>query len=174
MPRNETAQHKAAFLVWYEHDRNFAEICENLRTSDDTLRRWADKFGWQERADKLDIIATRKAERGAIDRKAKMIESQRITGFNLRTLGARWLREHENTAVESLKDAVTAIEKGFALERQAEGLPDWVLTIVNADDNELQDEYTQLLQRCQAAFSDPGGTDSTRFALAGNGEDEAG
>lgn len=174
MPRNETAQHKAAFLVWYEHDRGFAEICGLLRTSDDTLRRWADNFGWQERADKLDAIATRKAERGAIDRKAKMIEDQRKVAQAMRNYGAAYLAEKKSKTAESARDAIGLIKEGFALERQAEGLPDWVLTIVNADDASLQDEYAQLMQRCQTAFSDPGGTDAARTAPAGNGEGEAG
>ena len=151
MARQETARHYAAFEAWYEADRDFAKSCEILGISNSSARNYAEWFGWQERADKRDVSAAKKAERGAIDRKAKMIEFQRIAGFNMRTLGMRWLKENEKNAIENLGDAVKAIEKGFALERQAEGLPDWVLSIVSASDAELQDEYANLLRQCAAA-----------------------
>jgi len=154
MSRPETAYHRDIFELWYASRRNIATTCENLTQNRATIYRWAELFGWQERADRRDMEAARLAEADAIERRRLMIESQRQSGQLLRSLGTKYLiskRNNGGNAVDNVRDAVTAIEKGFALERQAEGMPDWVGKIISASDTELADEYTDFLRRAADA-----------------------
>lgn len=153
MAHRETSKHLEAFEFWYSANRDFRQTSLKITQPNRTIRDWANWFGWHERADKRDMQAASQAEREAIERKVKMIEDQRKAGQALRTLGVRFLAQNQDKAVSSLRDAISAIEKGFALERQAEGLPDWVGQILNATDDELRDRYNELLRLAPAESS---------------------
>lgn len=165
--RRENAKHLQAYEAWYDADRSFHKLTESYSETEKTLRNWADRYGWHERADKRDMEATAKAEREAISRRVKLIEDQRKAGQALRGRGMEYLAQNK---LEKARDAITAIDKGIALERQAEGLPDWIGTILNASDSDLY-ALEQALTRGETTPT-PSSTDgegTPRSTVSSNG-----
>ncbi len=142
--------------MWYEAGRSFSKIKESLGVSDVTLWNWSQRYLWTDRADKRDMQIACKVEAEAISRRAKMIEDQRRIGQAMRNAGAQYLVDNGKKAAKSAKDAVSLIGKGFELERQAEGVPDYVVQILNASENELRDQYADLLRSAAALGVDAG------------------
>ncbi len=144
----ETAAHREAFERWYGLDRNYAKSAENYPATIKTLRSWGERFGWTELADRRDMEIARRVEKDAIARKTKLIEDQRKAGQILRSVGTRYFIGDDGKlkpgAISQAKDAIAAVEKGFALERQAEGLPDWVGQIINASDDEVDARFRDI------------------------------
>ena len=166
----ENSDHKKAFEVWYENSRDFAVSCGIVRKSDETLRRWAERFYWTARADERDAAVEAKLREEAIKRKAKTIEDQRKAGALLRQRGVEFFVQNK---VEKATDAIAAVKAGVELERQAEGLPSWVLEIMNADADTLSRDFAELDARRRAAMAGlPSGDDSEGSAdpQSGNGE----
>lgn len=166
----ENSKHRQAFEGWYAVERDFRRISENLGTPENTIRCWADRFGWHERADRRDIEASAKSEREAIARRAKLIEDQRKAGETLRNVGVGYFENYGEASINKARDAITAVKEGFSLERQAEGLPDWVGTIINASDSDLYALEQALARGEEAAIT--GGEDGEgppRIASNSNG-----
>lgn len=166
----ENSRHRQAFEVWYGIDRDFRITSQNLATNERTVRDWADRFGWHELADRRDMEASAKSERDAIARKVKLLEDQRKAGETLRNVGVGYFDHYKEASITKARDAITAVKEGFALERQAEGLPDWVGTIINASDNDLY-ALEQALARGEAAAVTSGedGEGPPRIAAHSNG-----
>lgn len=148
----ENAKHHKAFEVWYAKDRNYRNASRELTAvcTLATIYRWAQKYDWETRADNRDSQAARLLEQESVGRRAAMISEQRKAGKLLRQLGLQYLVANLETVIANPKDAINAIKEGLALERQAEGLPDWVGTIVNATSQELMDDYQRLLKEIAA------------------------
>lgn len=170
MARCETAKHLDAFEAWYASERSFPKVAETFRETERTLRNWSNRFGWHERADKRDMEAVAKAERDAVKRRARLLEDQRKAGETLRVAGVGFFEQYKEASLKGARDAITAIKEGFALERQAEGLPDWVGMVLNASDSDLI-ALEEALARTEAAdtFSGEDGISEARPLHAGNG-----
>jgi hypothetical protein len=150
MQHKETSHHHEAFEQWYGAGRNLPKVAESCRISERTLRSWSVRFDWHGRADERDRVATQKADLTAAERTAAMLIAQQQAGELLRRRGMEALATCEITNV---REAILAIEKGFALERQALALPDWVMEILNASDEKLARMLADMEGRRNAALT---------------------
>jgi hypothetical protein len=157
MARPETARHRAAFEAWYAANRDFKKTSENLGTNLKTLYGWSDRFDWQERAAERDGEAQRTADKEAARRTADFLKAQQQAGQLLRIKGVRHYAAHD---VADGREAIAAIKAGIELERQALGLPDWIVRMLNADPATLTAELAAMDARRRAALGDLAG-DST-------------
>jgi hypothetical protein len=163
----ETAKHLDAFETWYALHRDYRITSENLAIPQGTLRTWGDWFHWTERADKRDREAAAKAEKDAIRRRAEMLKRHRQAGELMTRRGIEFFAKKE---IDRAQDATQAIKAGVELERQAEGMPTWVVEILNADEQQLRQREAELDARRRAAMA--AGADSFGDALAVAGEAE--
>lgn len=130
----ETDRHRRAFEHWYEHDRDVKTVGEAFTVSLVTVYHWIDWFGWKAKADARDLEVERIAAKKAILRKSQMIDEHRKAGELVRRRGVEYLAQNP---IEDERVAITAIEKGIAIERTAEGLPTWVVELMSMTDDEL-------------------------------------
>lgn len=110
------------------------------------IHRWSSENSWVARVraydEYVDTQARQKAERDAINRRAEMLKRHALTGKVLQQKGIEYIDKH---GMDKSSDAITAIAKGIDIERKTEGLPEYMMEIVNADDNELARRYAELL-----------------------------
>jgi hypothetical protein len=108
---------------------------------------WAADNQWVIRARDYDAFideqAQRKAERDAITRKAQMLNRHAGIGRVLQTKALEHLQKANS--IDKAVDAIAAARLGVDMERKAEGLPEWILEVVNADEVELTRQYNELL-----------------------------
>ena len=133
--RRETIKHLEAFEAWYAEGRSFRRISQNLAVPERTLYGWGEWFNWHERADKRDEQARRIADEEAAKERAERQRKRREAASLLVQRGAEYFQEKE---IEDPKDAIQAIKAGTEIERKEDGLPDWVLMILNASPDDLQ------------------------------------
>jgi prefoldin subunit 5 len=135
-------------------------------------RLWCDQGEWRARCAAYDAHLEREArqlaERETIKRRAAMLKRHQQAGELLTSRGVEFFVKQK---VESARDAIAAVGKGVDLERQAEGLPDWVIEVMNAPAEVLDERIAELECRRRAAFA--GVPDSAGDALSvgsnGNG-----
>jgi len=151
MARPETSQHREAFEFWYANKRNFRKTSENLVKKLQTLYSMADRFGWHERANTRDQAAQRIADHAAAQETAKFLKAQQQAGQLLRLKGIKHLSEHD---IEDGRTAIAAIKTGIDIERQALGLPEWIVKILNADPDTIAAEFAQMDRQRREALSD--------------------
>ena len=158
MLRPETEKHRAAYFAWYEAGRNSCRIAPNVAVPERTLRLWATKYDWQGRADKLDreVVAREnaKAESEVVARIVKMRKRQRDLGEALVTLGGNYIAKNSEIAIRDIKDAVLAIEKGFALLHKVDALPDWVFEVMEMSKEALLQQYKDLSREMEEEVFD--------------------
>ena len=126
---------------------NFPKVAESCRVSERQARNWGNTYGWTEAADRRDLAVACKSEVDAIACRAKMIEEQRKIGNSMHNVGAAYLQDKGRKTANGAKDALSLIKEGFALEKQSEGPPRWIMGILNADEQQLRDEYAEFLSR---------------------------
>jgi transposase len=158
--KRERQRHIDAFEIWYSSDRSRRTVAERLSVSEQAVAVWISEFKWHARADARDQEAAKQAEKQAIQRRASILAEQAKAGELLRRRGVEYFVKHE---VEEGREAIAAIKEGVALERSAEGLPGFVLELMNYDEDQLRAERDRLLRRLPAALD--------RAAVSG--EDEA-
>lgn len=163
----ETSRHLEAFEKWYAASRDFGKIWKDLETPEQTLRNWGTWFDWHGRADRRDTEAKALADREAVKRKAQMLIRHRQSGEVMHLRGMEW---YKNNKIESAADACRSIEKGIQIERQAEQMPDWVIEILNADEQQLRRTEAELDARRRAALADgPDSPGDAAVAVGSNG-----
>jgi hypothetical protein len=137
-----------AFTVYRDMgaNRSHDAVAQKLSKSSTIISRWASQHGWRERVsaydDYMDAQARKKFEADAIKRKVDMLKRHALTGKILQQKGVDYL---SSKGVDRSSDAVAAIKAGVTIERQSEGLPEYMMEIVNADDNEIARQYAALL-----------------------------
>ncbi len=150
--RRETAKHHAAFWTWYELERRHAETKSKLSVENNTLNSWIKKFGWHERADRLDAKAQAKLEAKAVNerarRQAQMTERHYRFGGGLISVGSKYL---EKKGVDNGAQAIMAVKTGVEIQRKAEGMPDWLIKIAGMSEDELIRERDRLLTELAAS-----------------------
>ncbi len=139
----ETARHLEAFESWYEAKRSFRQISPELAVPQRTLFGWAENFNWHQRADERDRAAQSIVDSRAIQDRAKRIEDQRRAGSLLRTRGVEYLAENK---ISDERAAIGAIKTGTDIERQADGLPDYIVAIMNLSPD-AKDEISAEFER---------------------------
>lgn len=144
-------------------NRTHEAVANKLAKSTTIISRWASQYSWRERVsaydDYLDAQARKKFEADTIKRKVDMLKRHALTGKILQQKGVDYL---SSKGVDRSSDAVAAIKAGVTIERQSEGLPEYMMEIVNADDNEIARQYAALLAEIGSAGSGD--------AEAGNGD----
>jgi hypothetical protein len=161
----EKEHQRAAFETWYsEFDCCFLKTADSLGVARKTVHAWANAFDWRGRAAARDLERQKQSERAAVKRQVKLIERQRDAGAALRVRGVQWLSENKITKGS---DAIKAIQVGIEMERQAEGLPDWVFSLQSMSEDELQAELARQSRLARA--QDEGDSDGA----CGETEDEA-
>ena len=164
VPR-ETARHLEAFEAWYAAAQNWSIVAQNRTISRSLLYDWADKFNWHARADERDRKAAELADAAAVRERAKRLEDQRKAGTLLRSRGVEYLAKHE---IEDERAAIAAIKTGTEIERQSDGLPQWILAVVNANPDELSADSAEVEAEIERRFLERRGL----AALPESGETE--
>ncbi len=151
----EKEHHKAAFETWYENDCHFLKTAELCGVAPKTVHQWSKTYDWRLRASVRDAELQRVSEKAAVKRQLKLIEKQREAGQALRVRGVEHLAANK---IHRASDAIKAIQVGIELERQAEGLPDWVFALQSMSEDELQAELARQLRLARATSEgDPDG-----------------
>lgn len=157
----ETARHHEVFLVWYQADRSLSKTVQNCQLNERTLRRWIADFNWHGRADTLDAKANAKALAAAAEEKsqrlAQMASRHRQLAGGLQSKGAAYLQKH---GVDNSAQAINAIRVGVQLERQSEGMPDWLVALTQMNDEELVTKRNELLAGLGYASTDSDSDDA--------------
>lgn len=167
----ETARHHQAFEAWYNANRYFQGITKSYQITEKTARNWADRFDWQARADARDREAADKADRDAIKRRAAMLTRCRQAG---ELMVARGVERLQKGPIETDGAALSAIVRGIEVWRTAEGLPAWLLGILNGNEDDLERTYRELDDRRRAALAgdaDPPGGAAPLALVEANGRD---
>ena len=151
MARPETSQHREAFEFWYSNRLDFRKTSESVGVNKKILYRWADVYGWAERAAARDQAAQRIADHAAAQETAKFLKAQQQAGQLLRLKGIKHLSEHD---IEDGRTAIAAIKTGIDIERQSLGLPEWIVKILNADPDTIAAEFAQMDRQRREALSD--------------------
>ena len=162
---NETSQAYQAFAIYRDMGigRSTVRVAETLHKSVGLINRWSGQHQWVERVraydQYIDAQAQKKAERDAITRKAKMLERHASIGRVLQTKAVEHLQAHQ---IDQTKDAIAAARLGVDLERKSEGLPEYLIEIMNASDVDLTKQYNELLSALGAdvQVDEPTGEDS--------------
>jgi len=145
----ETSRHKAAFEQFYASERDCRKVAEAFAVSQKTAQNWADWFDWRAQADRRDREAAEKADRDAIRRRAAMLTTCRQAGELMVMRGVERLRKG---ALETDGAALSAITRGIEVWRTAEGLPTWLLGVLNGTEDDLERTYRELDERRRAAM----------------------
>jgi prefoldin subunit 5 len=113
---------------------------------------WCSRYRWPERAAAYDAHLEResrqRAEVETIKRRAEMLRKHQQAGELLRARGVEYFTKQK---VEDGRTAIAAVKTGIDVERQAEGLPTWVVELMNADEHVLRERIAELEQRRRQA-----------------------
>lgn len=126
--------------------RSIDAVVQKLNKSRTLISRWSGQYNWVERAaeydDYIDIQARKKVEREAVSRKADMLKRHSQMGRALQSKGLQYLTD---SGIDKSSDAISAVKSGIEIERKSEGLPEYLMSIVEAPDDELMRQYAGLL-----------------------------
>lgn len=158
---DESSKAYDAFVVYRDlgSSRSTDQVSQKTSKGIALIQRWSASYNWVERAaaydDHIEAEARKLIERDAIRRKADMLKRHADIGRFMQSKGVEYLKKDK--ALDKSSDAITAIKSGVEMERKSEGLPEYLLEIVNADDDELARRYNALL----AEISGGGSGDET-------------
>lgn len=127
-------------------NRSLELVSKKLTKNVQLIKRWSADYNWVERVrlydEQIDQQARKQLEKEAIQRKVDMLRRHGMAGRLLQRKAAEYLDKH---GVDKAADAISGLAKGIEIERKAEGLPDWIFEVVNADDDELARQYHELV-----------------------------
>lgn len=132
-----------AFEIWYANERSWVATVQKTAVPERTLYAWRDKYKWVQEADLRDRMAQEAARKAAVKRRADMIKRHADIGRGLQGKAIGYLNNQE-MVIESASDAVYAAKTGIDIERQAEGMPEHLIQILNMSDDELMERYDEL------------------------------
>lgn len=172
---DESSKAFSAFVIYRDMgvNRNVEKVQEALNKSSGYLRQlyeWSGVYNWVERAaaydDYIEAQARKKLERDAIKRKADMLKRHSEIGRFMQSKGVEYLKDTKK-GIDKSSDAITAISKGVELERKSEGLPEYLIEVMSASDDDLQRRYNELLAQIGGVGSGddtPGDSDTGESA----------
>lgn len=163
-------------------NRTTDAVARQLSKSLALIQRWSAQYAWVERVAVydayIDAQARKQLERDAIKRKADMLKRHALLGKVLQQKSAAYLDKH---GIDRSSDAIAAARVGVDMERKAEGLPEYLMEVMNADDSELARQYAELLAQVSHSGSGdaeagdaPAGTDAAETAPETNDGTAAG
>jgi hypothetical protein len=135
---------------------------------------WSSDNNWVARAaaydDYIDAEARKKLDRDAIKRKASMLQRHAQSGRALQAFGLQHVQTTKAPAKAA--DAISAIKAGIEIERKSEGLPEYLIEVMEASDDELARQYNELLAQIGGTGSrdETAGDASTGSDTASNGD----
>lgn len=145
---DESSKAFEAFTVYRDlgAGRSTDLVSQRLRKSIALIQRWSREYDWVQRCraydDYIDAQARKQVERDSIKRKADMLKRHALTGKVMQQKGVEYLDKH---GIDKSSDAVTSIKAGIEIERKSEGLPEYLVTVMEAPDDELARAYAELL-----------------------------
>ena len=138
------------FYKWHGGDRVISQAFVNLLDPNEkgntptreTVRRWKETRGWDERADALDAEISVQKDRQIIDMRMEMFKKHAEIGGQLIEKGISYLQEH---GVENSNSAIRAIDLGLSTERVSTGLAEVYVKISKMSDEDLTKELAKLI-----------------------------
>lgn len=147
-------------------DRSLLEIVNRWRDTKGNERQYstpgawsrnAEKWRWRKRAEAWDAELRRQRIKAEEKARIEMIERHVMLGRGLQQVGGRRLKLFDATPEDLTgSEARQYIKDGVAIERQARGLPEYLLAIAEMTDAELRNQYAALV----GAITQPGGDGS--------------
>jgi hypothetical protein len=159
-----------AFEFWYGGDRTIQPVADRFNVSYQAVKAWATAFTWRDRAAERDAEVQRRLDREAINRKAQMLREHRMAGELARRRAVENLRNH---AINETRDALAALKLGIEIERQVEQLPQYLLQVLEMNDDQalaLQRQLMEAVERDRAGIVN----ESEAVSLVPPGETEPG
>lgn len=155
--RHETPKQREAFEAWYADEaRELRNLAPSFAKSVRTIQLWAVRYNWGARAEERDKAARERADHDAIKRQAEMLKRHAVLGRNLQAKGTKRLE----AGIDSDQAAIRAVQIGVGIERQAEGLPDFIASIMSMNDDQLRKHFDALAAEI-AGTGNPGGNNET-------------
>lgn len=161
---DESTKAYEAFAVYRDLgvNRRLDDVAAKLNKSTTIMGRWSSQYDWVNRAaaydDYIEAKARIKLDREAIKRKADMLRRHADIGRSLQGFGLQHVQANKKAGPIKSADAITAIKTGVELERKSEGLPEYLMQIMETPDDELTRQYNELL----ASIGSPGSGNETQ------------
>lgn len=139
------------FYFWYKN-RHLGPDWFNAKVPPDennqkvtlfTVKQWVYEYGWDERAQALDLETISRMDNMIIDERIQMFREHAEIGKEIKDLGINFLREH---GIEKDMSALRAIADGIQIERSSRGLADSLARLAQMDDTTLLKEINKLLK----------------------------
>lgn len=139
----ETERHRDTFERWLSNGRSCRKTAEKGKISERQVYRWMHEFDWHGMADEREAEAVRQANHEAIRSRAQRLKEHQQAGELLRRRGVLYFSARNDKGgwlneLEEPTPAIRAIKEGIAIERQAEGLPDYLLRVLTMSEDELR------------------------------------
>ena len=156
---------KKAYHLWREHKGRPAKPRTGTSSS------WIDnheKWDWKKRAEAWDMEERQLRIIAEEEKRAEMLQEHITLARALWQRGAATLQQmREEDTILTHEQARQYIKDGINLERQARGMPEYLLEIAQLSDEELLERYAELL----AQTSSSGSGDETAGANTADKDD---
>jgi hypothetical protein len=138
------------FYFWYKN-RHLGEKWFNAKIFPDennqkctwnAVRLWISQYGWEDRANALDVETVQRMDSTVIDERIKMFQEHAQIGAEIKDFGLAYLREN---GVSGDMAALRAVADGVQLERSSRGLADSLTRLAQMDDTALLKEINKML-----------------------------
>lgn len=145
----ESAPAFEAFALYRDMgvERSTDEVARQLGKSSALIQRWSSTHRWVERVtawdNYIDQQARKRIEKNAIQRRVDMLTRHAQAGKALQSYGLKHIQK--NPAAEKGSDAISAIQRGVEMERKSEGLPEYLISVVDKSNDDLLRQYHDLL-----------------------------
>lgn len=152
---------------------------EHKSVSNTVAEAWfrnAKKWNWRERAEAWDEHERQKRLVIEQEEREQMVRRHIQVGLGLQTVGGKRLKQLESDLQElSAAEARLYLKEGIAVERQARGLPEWLVAVAQMSDEELLKRYAELLTGSAPGDGSTGSNDGSAgdgAAVGAEGTDE--
>ena len=141
----ESSKAYEAFVVYKDlgNGRTFTAVAEELHKSVSLIRRWKEKWNWQERAEAWDNSIAEKARAKKAKDYAKMIEVQTGIGQMLQAEAIKAIKSMDLSKA-SLSSLLEMINSGVKIERSARAMDKNGTTTESTSSNILAETLTKI------------------------------
>lgn len=169
MPSNHTLDYdqiyiEACFFAWYRAGApglktsngnvsvGGAQVMNSLPAAADgrkpnivTVSRWAERYGWRQRADALDAEVSVKLEQEVIQERIQTLKTLAQNGKTLKDKGLKFISDNDNPFADNASAAVRAIIAGADMEFKYAGQAQILENISGMTNKQLESEILKLL-----------------------------
>lgn len=121
------------------------ETPEGRRPDINTVRKWADKYGWDLRAQALDAEVSVRLEREAVEQRISVLRELAKTGETLMNKGLNFILTEENPFKDNPSAAVRAIVAGSEMQFKYAAQADKLVIISQMSDKQISAELNKYL-----------------------------